>query len=617
MKPERVARLRYLTALWFVGGTALAALTWTCTRLGLNGATTAFVFLIVIVLLSQLDGFISSVVFSAIAAGCVKYFFLAQIFSFRVDSPLDIAMLTGFIAASLIVTGLVGRMRRLGAAERGQARLLALIKDPIIARDLDDRITYWNQGAEAFYGWSAVEASGKLIYQLLQTTSTDPRDEIKATVMQTGHWEGEVGHTKRDGTQVTMASRWSPQRDDSGRIVGFIMIYNDITERKRTEAALRRVQETYLAEAQQLSHTGSFGWNASTGEQTWSQETFRIFQYEPTTVPSIELVTQRVPPEDVGFFRKMVDKAVSNRRDFDWEHRLLMPDGTIKHLRVVARCITGGSDGPQFMGTVMDVSAAKKAEEERIRAQEALQQVRAEFAHAARVSMLGELAASIAHEVIQPLTAISTAGETALLWLQRPVPNVAEAGQSMQRVVHNARRAADIIGRIRAMAAGRAPQKTALSLDEVIKESMIFVRHDLGSKSVSASLDLAPRPSRIIGDRTQLQQVVVNLTINAAQAMAEAGTVRRELLIRTSQPNPQMVYCTIEDSGPGIKPEHLDHLFDSFFTTKDSGMGMGLRISQSIIEAHGGCIRVDNKSVLGGARFSFGLPIGTAKSTGL
>jgi signal transduction histidine kinase len=183
----------------------------------------------------------------------------------------------------------------------------------------------------------------------------------------------------------------------------------------------------------------------------------------------------------------------------------------------------------------------------------------------------------------------------------------------MLRILNDAGRAADIIERIRAMATGRAPQQAALALHDVIAESMLFLRHELQSKEVSVSLELAPALPQVTGDRTQLNQVIVNLVINAVQAMVQSGTARRSISIRTMLSDPETVCCAIEDSGPGIDPTHLPHLFDSFFTTKDTGMGMGLSICRSIIEAHDGHIEAD-KSALGGARFSFALPANRASA---
>jgi C4-dicarboxylate-specific signal transduction histidine kinase len=245
---------------------------------------------------------------------------------------------------------------------------------------------------------------------------------------------------------------------------------------------------------------------------------------------------------------------------------------------------------------------------ERVRAQEMLQRVQAEFAHAARVSMLGELTASIAHEVNQPLAAIVTNGEVGLRLLNRSEPDLAEMRELTKSVVDDARRAADIIARVRTMATRQAPEQTLLSVDEIVGEALAFLRHEVQSHEVTVTHYPNPAAPAALGDRTQLQQVIVNLTVNAIQAMLHAEAPRRMLVIRTTFSDSRTLCCTIEDSGPGIKPEHLDQLFESFFTTKDAGMGLGLPISRSIIEAHGGCIRADNGSAYGGARFSFTLP---------
>jgi PAS domain S-box-containing protein len=275
MKRELIRRLRYVIALSAARAIALA--TWACFQLSLNLATTSLVFLIIIGLLSLMDSFISSAIFSVIAVGLLDFFFTEPLFSFEVTSMEDITTLVAFIITSMAVTGLVRRVRGLGEAHREQTRLLDLTHDPVIVRDLNDTVTYWNRGAEEIYGWKREEALGKVTHQLLRTIFPVPLEQITETVRATGRWEGELLHTRRDGTQVTVASRWSLQRDDSRHPLGTIETNNNITEQKRAEDALRRTQETYLAEAQQLSHTGSFGWNVSTGEIFWSEETFRIF----------------------------------------------------------------------------------------------------------------------------------------------------------------------------------------------------------------------------------------------------------------------------------------------------------------------------------------------------
>jgi signal transduction histidine kinase len=238
---------------------------------------------------------------------------------------------------------------------------------------------------------------------------------------------------------------------------------------------------------------------------------------------------------------------------------------------------------------------------------EALAKARSELAHVARVTSLGVLTASIAHEVNQPLAAIAANGESSLHWLTRDEPDIEKVQLLTKRVVAEARRASEIIGRIRDMTSQRAPEQKLLSIDDVINESLSFLHHELQEKGIIVSLDLTRELPQIAGDRTQLQQVIVNLTINAVQAITQLAPADRRISVGTMLSDPETVCCSIEDNGPGIDPEHLPRLFDSFFTTKDNGMGMGLAICQSIVEAHGGRIRADNNSTLGGARFSFDL----------
>ena len=255
-----------------------------------------------------------------------------------------------------------------------------------------------------------------------------------------------------------------------------------------------------------------------------------------------------------------------------------------------------GALGMSIIGT-LDVG-------DRVRAEQALAKVKADFAHAARVSMLGELTASIAHEVNQPLAAISAYGQASLRWLRREEPDLAELATLAGQVVEDAQRASDIIARIRGMAMKRDPDLRPLSVAAVVEEAVQIVRHELIDRSVRLSTDLATGLPPVLGDRVQLQQVVVNLAVNAVQAMA--GYDDAALAIRAGRDGADVV-VTVSDTGPGIRPEHLSDLFTGFFTTKPGGMGMGLAISRSIIEAHDGTIRAEN--VAAGARFTVRLPV--------
>jgi signal transduction histidine kinase len=196
-----------------------------------------------------------------------------------------------------------------------------------------------------------------------------------------------------------------------------------------------------------------------------------------------------------------------------------------------------------------------------------------------------------------------------LRWLARPEPDVEEVRELTKRVVVDARRASAIIDRIRAMVVRREPEQTLLSLDDVIREALLFLRYEVQSRGVAVSHFPALAAPKVRADRTQLQQVIVNLAVNAIQAVAQADSANRKIIVRTIVPDPAILRCTVEDGGPGVEPQHLARLFESFFTTKDGGMGMGLPICRSVIEAHGGRIAADNESAHGGARFSFTLPV--------
>jgi PAS domain S-box-containing protein len=246
---------------------------------------------------------------------------------------------------------------------------------------------------------------------------------------------------------------------------------------------------------------------------------------------------------------------------------------------------------------------------ERVCAQDMLRRVQADFAHAARVSMLGELTASIAHELRQPLASIAANGTAGCRWLERETPNVEEAHCSFTRVEVEVQRCVDIIGRIRAMALRREPEHALVSLDELIDEALLFLRYDVEAHDITVSHVRAAGAPGVVADRIQLQQVIVNLVLNAIQATERAARAERRITIRTAQSDSATVCCTVEDSGLGIAPEHFASIFKSFFTTRENGMGMGLSICRSIVEAHGGCIVADNASVHGGARLSFTLPI--------
>jgi PAS domain S-box-containing protein len=453
--------------------------------------------------------------------------------------------------------------------------------------------------------------------------------EVRASEM-----PGEVEVRKRrfDGEYRWFLCRTEPLRDASGAIVAWYGTGTDIEDRKRAESALQRSEQRYRhlidfmpIAMWQFDMTGLVGLINRLQERGVTDLNAYLnanrdvlYQMMDAIIPvdvnetAIKMFGARDRSELLGpsfgfwrrsspeTFQRTVESRFRNEPVFQEETKFTTLDG--RELTVLFATIERASN-PAVCGLI-DLT-------ERTRMQERLQHVQAEFAHAARISLLGELMASIAHELNQPLAAIQTNGETGLRWLDRAEPNVDKVRQLTQRTVDDVRRAADIIARIRTMASGGSPEQTELSLHQIIQDSLLFLRTELRSKGVSVSLELGPAAPLVLGDRTQLQQVIVNLAINAIQAMGQTPGVRR-LLIRTEIENAHAV-CTFEDSGPGIARHAMTELFKSFFTTKDTGMGMGLPISKSIVEAHGGQLQADNTSSLGGARFTFTLPVNPEK----
>ncbi|MEK6303351.1 MAG: GAF domain-containing protein [Acidobacteriota bacterium] len=357
---------------------------------------------------------------------------------------------------------------------REQARLLDLTHDTVFVRDMSDVITYWNRGAEELYGWTREHALDKVSHQLTQTIFPAPLEEINAELLRTGRWEGELIHTKRDGTQVVVVSRWSLQRDEQGLPAAILETNNDITERKRAEEALRSAQ--------------------------------------------------------------------------------------------------------------------------------------AELAHVTRVTTLGEMTASIAHEINQPLAAVVTNGSACLRWLMGESPNLEEAREASKRVIRDGNRAGEVIARIRALMQKTETQKAQLDINEAIQEIVLLTQNEAARKGVRLRLELSANLPPVFGDRVQLQQVALNLVMNGVEAMAAVRDRPRELVICSRTHESDHVLVAVQDCGVGIDQEDLEKIFTAFYTTKPQGMGMGLAISRSIIEVHGGRLWATLNEVAG-ATMQFTLPL--------
>lgn len=848
MKSERMS-LRSSAAYYLFGGIALALVTLAGVQLNFNLATAAFCYLVLIALVGMRGNMAGSVVFSIVATACLNYFFIPTFFTFDIDSLLDGTLLMAFLTASLIVSVAVARsigvahtardeQKSLEQAQRDLRAVIDVIPGLVWGARPDGSAFYLSQRWLEYTGcslesvvdwgwtkvvhpddlpkltedWQAICAAGKSAesearmrrhdgaYRWFLFRAEPLRDDMGNVVKWYGmnvdiedrrrmeetlrrneaqfadaqrlsrtgslvyipstdehHWSDETARIygyegnftpstelvlqrihpddrailkeqfaraatgathfdfqhrllMPDGTMKYVHALGHTVKGEGGRdeIAGALM---DITAAKRAEDALRR-SEAFLTEAQRLSRVGSFGWTPSTGEIHWSEESYRIFEIDPAVEPTADLVIQRVHPEDVALVRQWFDLASAGEQDFEVMHRLLMADGSVKYLQVLSHALRDESGKLEIVGAVMDITAARSTEEtlreneQRFRdyaetasdwlwetapdhrftqisvrlkaagvdpssavgmtrweaasgveeepekwrrhkaaldahlpfrgftyqisrgdgstlyvstsgkpkfdaegrflghrgvgtditaivraeqAEQALHRAQAELAHVTRVTTLGELTASIAHEVNQPLAAIVANGDACLRWLDRIPADLGKARESVESIISDGNRASDVVGRIRALSKGSMPQKAPLNVNDLIDEVILLVRREVMSGGVSVQLALAPALPPVLGDRVQLQQVIINLVINGIQAMAPIVDRPRDMTIESRcLGDAEQVLIAVRDSGIGIDTDTANRLFDAFFTTKSGGLGMGLSICRSIVEAHGG-----------------------------
>jgi len=378
----------------------------------------------------------------------------------------------------------------------------------------------------------------------------------------------------------------------------------EIAEHNRVEAELR-LSEAYLAEAQRLSQTGSWAWNPAAGDiRYWSEECYRVQGFDPKGgQPRFETFFQRIHPDDQARITEVLERAVRKKEDFKFDYRIVHPGGEIRDAQSVGHPVLDPSgDLIEYVGTIIDVTERRQAEKER----ERLREAQADLAHASRMTTMGELTASLAHEVNQPIAAAVTGASTCVRWLTRDNPDIAEARETALGVVRNGKRAADIINRIRSLSRKGDSQRQLVNINEVILEIISLVRNEAQRHSIAIRTELGEDLPKVMADSLQIQQVIMNLIMNGIDAMKDVDQPRA-ITIGSQSAEDQLLTISVSDTGIGLPQQQADKIFDAFFTTKPQGIGLGLRISRTIIEAHGGRLWATHNTPKG-ASFYFTLP---------
>ncbi len=601
------------------------------------------------------------------------------------------------------------QLRNLYASLRDREEQLRRVINTIPAHawstTAEGTVDFINERLLEFTGYTVKDLQGWQWEMVVHPEDQQRMIDIWSVALASGKpMEAELRLRRADGSFRWFLARNVPLRNEAGTIVKWYGTGIEIEDRKRVESQLRR-KEAYLAEAQRLSRTGSFGWKVATGELHWSEQTYQIFGYDSSTPSSLALVRERTYPEDRAHVEQILARASVAGENFDTEHRLLMPDGTVKYLHVVARGLAESSGDLEFVGAVIDITPAKQAEEalrkseeqwrdvfennptmyfmvnavgtilainplgaehlgytvteligqsllrvvcesdgeaalrnvaeclaqigqsrtwegrkvckdgtvirvretakavlrsegpivliasedttEQKKTEEALREAQMELAHINRINTMGELTASLAHELNQPFTAAVTNAAACVQWITREPPNLDRAREAALRSVSDGRRAGAIISKIHSLFKRVGPERVSVNINDVVREMLFLLQAQAKQYSISVRTQLDDTLPPILGDRVQLQQVMMNLIVNSMEALKEVEG-KRELLIQSQKTENCHLLLSVLDTGVGLPPHQEAQIFEAFFTTKPHGIGMGLRISHSIIEEHGG-----------------------------
>jgi PAS domain S-box-containing protein len=463
---------------------------------------------------------------------------------------------------------------------------------------------YWSQELFEIYGLDSQKGAPTLA-QYLDVVHPQDRDlmanTIKRMLAQRGGCDVKKRIVRPDGVHRYIRCVGIPVVE--GEVLkGFLGTAIDITEQELLTQELER-QQAHLAEAQKLTHTGSWAWHLPDRKTVHlSEEWYRIYGFDPSEgAPTWDEYLERVHPEDRLMRKGIIEQAIVDKADFDLEFRIPLSNGMVKWIHTVGHpVVSDAGDLEQFVGSSTDITELKFAEHER----EKLRQLEADLAHIDRVSTLGEMAASLAHEIKQPIAAAITSANSCIEWLSHEPPNLDRARAAAARIDKYGNRAAEIIDRIRSFYKKSPPQRELLDVNGIIHELFTLLRGEADRFSVAMRMDLSAELPKIMADRVQMQQVFMNLMLNAIEAMEHSGG---ELTVKSELYDGQLQF-SVSDTGVGLPTDKLDQIFSAFFTTKPQGSGMGLAISRSIVESHGGRLWATANAERG-ANFHFTLPI--------
>jgi len=464
----------------------------------------------------------------------------------------------------------------------------------------DGELDYLNRRAVEYLGHTAENLTGGRWLELVHPDHRDLTLQRWLHSATTGSsYADEYQLRRADGQYRWIQSVGEPFHDIDGRIANWYGLVIDIEDRKRAEMELRRAYDSF-ADAQRLSHTGSFITDLVGDDHNWSEEALRIFEFDPGSKVTLQAIRDVIHPEDMPAFEAAFTRAIEGL-DVSLAYRIITSGGNVKHVRAIAHITQNMNGQPVFIGALQDVTEAKAAEE-------ALNRAGAELAHVSRVTAVSALTASIAHEVNQPLSGIITNAGTCLRMLAADPPDLDGARETARRTLRDGNRAADVISRLRALFSKREFTLEPLDMNDVTREVVALSMSDLQRNRIVVQSEFADALPLITGDRIQLQQVVLNLIRNASDAMVAVDDRPRQLLIRTARDADDCVRVSVRDAGGGLDFQRMTKLFDAFYTTKAEGMGIGLSVSRSIIEKHHGRLWAEPNDGPG-ATFSFSIPV--------